>query len=486
MKLNKLFKDAPEIDILNIITDSRKKRKNSIFFCIKGMMNDGHRFISQAISNGAICVVYSDDLIEKNPDVTYVRVKDVQDVLNKVVDIFYDSPSKKLRVFGVTGTNGKSSVTMMIRNILNRYVPTGYIGTISVEYGEVKLPPSLTTPEPESLHAILKDMVDANIKACTLEVSSIGLEQHRTDSVDFDVAIFTNLTHDHLDYHGTMENYFLSKKKFFDNLSSNALAVTNVDNDYGTTIVEDTEAIIKTYGIYNDADYMAKDIKVLKDKTVFKLVCKERTIDIETNLVAEFNIYNLLATIVALHWCDISLETIALEVKNMVQIEGRMERVNVGQPFNVLVDFAHTPDGIEQVMRYAVKITPKENRIIAVLGSAGKRDFKKRPIFGELVDKYCDMIILTEDDPRDESVVDICNEIASGIKNTNFIIIERRYDAIRQAVELANSNDTILLLGKGDENFLYRDFGRETYLGDNVVASEVIEKYYFNESKEEE
>ncbi len=480
IKLNEVFNGAPEIEIQAIMTDSRKKKKNSIFFCIKGMMNDGHRFIDQAISNGAVCIVYSDELQNKNPQVTYVRVKDINKVLNKVADHFYDYPSRKMVIFGVTGTNGKSSVSMMIRDILNRYIPTGYIGTISIEYGEVKLSPSLTTPEVSDLQAILKDMVDASMKACTLEVSSIGLEQHRTDAVDFDVAIFTNLTHDHLDYHGTMDNYYLSKKRFFDELSPDAVAITNGDNEYGVAIVEDTGAKVITYGIYNDADYRALNIQVLKDKTVFMLKTREKEIPIETNLVAEFNIYNLLATIAALHSRGMPLDKIAIQVSKITQIEGRMERIDAGQPFNVIVDFAHTPDGIEQVMNYATKITPKENRIIAVFGSAGKRDFKKRPIFGEIADKYCDMIILTEDDPRDESVIEIANEIAAGIKHTNYIIVEQRYDAIRQAVELANENDTLLLLGKGDEEFLYREFGREKYQGDHKIAYEVIEKYYLH------
>lgn len=486
MKLSELFKGAPDIEIQNLMTDSRKRKKDSIFFCIKGMMNDGHRYIPQAIKNGAICVVYSDELPSKEEHITYVRVKDVTKVLNQVANYFYDFPSKKMVVFGVTGTNGKSSVSMMIHDILNRYVPTGYIGTISIEYGEIKMPPLLTTPEIIDIHAVLSDMVNASMEACALEVSSIGLEQHRVDGVSFDVAIFTNLTHDHLDYHGTMENYFLAKKKFFDNLSKEAIAITNVDKEYGLEIVEDTKAQVITYGIHHDADYKAENIHVLKNGTTFTLKTAAESIQISTNLVAEFNIYNLLATIAALHSKGVPLEKLAIQASQVKQIEGRMERIDAGQPFNVIVDFAHTPDGVEQVMNYATKITPKESRIIAVFGSAGKRDVKKRPIFGQLADKYCDMIILTEDDPRNESITTINKEIASGITHTNYIVVERRYDAIRQAVEMANENDTILLLGKGDENFLYREFGRENYMGDHKVAYEVIRKYYFYEGLQEE
>lgn len=486
MKLNSLFENAPDLEIQGLMSDSRKKRPNSIFFCVKGMMNDGHRFISQAIKNGAVCVVYSDPLEEMDSSVTYIRVKDVVKVYNQVADIFYNSPSKKMVVFGVTGTNGKSSVTNLIKNLLNEKVPTGYIGTISIEYGTVKLPPLLTTPEIDDLHGILHDMVEAGMKACTLEVSSIGIEQHRIDSIKFDVGVFTNLTHDHLDYHGTMENYFAAKKSFFDHLPEEAIAITNADDPYGLAIVEDCKCKVLTYGINKPADYQAVDIQLQKDKTVFTLKCIDKEYRVETNLVALFNIYNLLAAISAVHSKGIPIESFLMKLNHFDQIEGRMERIDVGQPFNVIVDFAHTPDGIKQVMEYAARITPKENRIIAVFGSAGKRDFKKRPIFGEIADKYCDMIILTEDDPRDENVYDIAQEIAEGIKKTNYIIIERRFDAIRQAIEMANEDDTILILGKGDEIFIYGEFGREPYLGDHRIAKEMIKKYYFGEGEENE
>lgn len=481
MKLNSIFENAPELEIQGLMADSRKRRPNSIFFCVKGMMNDGHRFVEQAIKNGAICIVYSDPIEDMDPTVTYVRVKDVLTAYNQIANLYYDKPSEKLITFGVTGTNGKSSVASLIKNILNDTVPTGYIGTISIEYGNVKLPPLLTTPEIDDLHGVLHDMVAAGMKACALEVSSIGLEQRRVDSIDFDVALFTNLTHDHLDYHGTMENYFSAKKSFFDKLKLSAFAITNVDDPYGLAIVEDTKAKVITYGIKKEADYQAIDIQILRSGTIFTMKCFDETYRVETNLVATFNIYNLLASIAALHTKGLTMDAILPKLNRFQQIEGRMERIDEGQPYNVIVDFAHTPDGIMQVMEYGARITPKENRIIAVFGSAGKRDFKKRPIFGEIADKYCDMIILTEDDPRDERVYDIAQEIAAGIKKTNYIIIESRFDAIRQAVEMANENDTILILGKGDEIFMYGEFGREPYLGDHRVAREMIKKYYYGE-----
>lgn len=484
MRLNELFENVPDIEIKSLMADSRKKRPDSIFFCVRGIRFDGHRFIGQAIENGAKVIVHSEPIEEMSPEVTYLKVKDVNEVFNKVADAFYGYPSHHMKMYGVTGTNGKSTTSCLIRDILNPISPTGYIGTISISYGNVKLPPLLTTPDIDDLHGILKDMLAADIHNCALEASSIGIEQGRVDSIDFDVAIYTNLTHDHLDYHGTMENYFKAKQKLFDRLKEDAYAITNIDDPYGKEMVENCKCHVVTYAIDQEADYQITKYQLFKDKTIFTLKFDDQEYELETNLVAKFNLYNLLVAMVALHVTGISIEQMMEKIKHITQVEGRAERIHVGQPFNVIVDFAHTPDGIEQLCQFATAITPKENRIIAITGSAGMRDTVKRPIFGEILDRYADMIILTEDDPRNEKIVDICNEIASGIQDTNYVVIEDRYDAIRQAVEIANEGDTILIMGKGDEKFIYRDFGREPYEGDDVIAEEVIRKYYLYEEEE--
>ena len=481
MKLNELFDNVGDIEIRSLMADSRKKRPDSIFFCFRGMMNDGHRFVDQAIENGAKVIVHSEPLANTRPDITYIRVKDVNKVYNQVADAFYGYPSHNLMMFGVTGTNGKSTIACVIRDVLNSVHPCGYIGTIAIEYGNVKLPPLLTTPDIDDLHGILRDMVSAGIEACALEVSSIGIEQGRVDSIDFDAAIFTNLTHDHLDYHGTMENYFQAKKKLFDRLKPEAVAVTNADDPYGMKIVENCQCRVVTYGIDSKADYQITHYKLMKDRTIFTLRCNGMEYELETNLVAKFNLYNLLAAIAALNCKGISITQMMGKLKDIRQVEGRVQRIDEGQPFNVIIDFAHTPDGIEKLCQYASAITPKGNRIIAITGSAGKRDKAKRPIFGEILDHYADMIILTEDDPRDEKPVDIMKEIAAGIEKTDYVLIEDRYDAIRQAVEIASDKDTIIVMGKGDERFIYREFGREPYQGDDAIAREVIHQYYFHE-----
>ncbi len=481
MKLTELFENVPDIEIKSLMADSRTRRPDSIFFCIKGLMSDGHKYIKQAVSNGAIVIVHTEPLEEFLPGITYIRVNDAVKAFNQVADAFYGYPSHKLLMFGITGTNGKSSIACIIRDILNQMKPTGYIGTISIEYGNVKLPPLLTTPNIDDLHGILRDMVDANMEACALEASSIGIEQGRVDNIDFDVAVFTNFTHDHLDYHGTMERYFQAKKRLFDNLKEDGIAITNIDDPYGQRIVSDCPGHVITYGIDNKADYQVVKYQILSDRTKITLKIGDMEYEIETNLVAKFNIYNLVAAIAALHSKGISIEQMLPQIRHLKQVEGRMERIEDGQPFNILIDFAHTPDGIIKVCQFASSITPKGKRIIAITGSAGKRDTEKRVQFGEILDQYADMIILTEDDPRDEDPIEIAREIATGIKNTNYIIVEERYDAIRQAIELADPNDTIIILGKGDEKFIYREFGREPYEGDDAIAHEILRKYYFGE-----
>lgn len=477
MKLSQIFENAPDIEIEGLCIDSRCAKKNDMYFCMEGMVHDGHAFIDDVIDAGVKCIVHSKPVENMRKGVAYIQVENVNRTLNRVASLFYGYPSRKLKVFGVTGTNGKSTITSIIRDVYSHFESCGYIGTISISYEDVTLPPSLTTPDAILLHKTMKDMVDAGVKAVALEVSSHGLELGRVQSVDFDVAIFSNLTYDHLDFHGTIENYFEAKKKLFTNLKPEGVAVLNADDAYMEQLKEATKARVVTYGIEHEADYQAKNIRIEKGGSRFTLVHDDKSYEIVTNLVAQYNVSNLLAAISAMNESGISIEEQLPYLYHIKQIEGRMESIDEGQMFNVIVDFAHTPDGMEKVFEYAKDITEEGHSIIAVFGSAGKRDTKKRKVFGEIASKYCDSIILTEDDPRDEDPREIANEIKSGIVNTNNIFIEDRYAAIRQAIESANMKDTVLILGKGDEVFMYREFGREPWLGDHNVARHCIRKY---------
>lgn len=477
MKLSQMFENAPDIDITGLCMDSRTAKEQDMYFCMEGMVHDGHEFIDDVIDKGVKCIVHSKPITDMRKGVAYIQVESVNRTLNRVASLFYGHPSRQMQIFGVTGTNGKSTTTSIIRDVYSHVHPTGYIGTISISYGEVSMPPSLTTPDAILIHKTLKDMLDAGMEACALEVSSHGLELGRVQSVDFDIAVFSNLTYDHLDFHGTIENYFEAKKKLFSNLKKEGTAVLNIDDPYYDRLVEACEAKTVSYGIHHDADYHADDIKIGTSGSTFTLQHDGRTYMIETNLVALYNIYNLLSAIAAMNEAGFPIEEQIPYLNTLHQIEGRMERIDEGQLFNVIVDFAHTPDGMEKVFEYAKDITDDGHSIISVFGSAGKRDTKKRKVFGEIASRYCDSIILTEDDPRDEDPREIANEIKSGIADTNNIFIADRYAAIRQAIESANVKDTVLILGKGDEVFMYREFGREPWMGDHNVARHCIRKY---------
>lgn len=483
MKISALFKDGPDIDVTGLAIDSRTVKKGDIYFCINGMVNDGHDFVDAAISEGAICIIYSKDIKHMKAGVVYIKVEDVNHTLNLVASKFYGEPSKKMLMFGVTGTNGKTTVANIIKDCYSHFVACGYIGTISIAYNDVSLPPTLTTPDPIMLHKTLADMLAHGVLACSLEVSSHGLELGRVESVDFDIAIFTNLTHDHLDFHGTVENYFNAKKKLFVGLKENGIAVLNHDDPYFAQLQEATKAKVVSYGQDEKATYRITDIQIGQNGSSFSIVYQEKSYLVKTNLLAIYNIYNLSAALAAMSESGISLAQLIPFVEHISQIDGRMESIDEGQSFKVFVDFAHTPDGLDKVYSYAKQIISNNGKIIAVFGSAGKRDSKKRKLFGEVASKYCDMIILTEDDPRDESAKVIADEIKEGITGVNNIFIEKRYDAIRQAIESANANDIVLLLGKGDETFMYGPSGKEPWIGDHIAARKCIQKYVLGEEK---
>lgn len=482
MLLSEIFNNAPKIEIAALNTDSRKKIENSMFFCLDGFITNGHRFIEQAIENGAVAIVHSEDIKIYHDDIAYIKVDDVIDSLNKVVARFYNYPSRKMFVYGVTGTNGKSTVTNIIRDIDNHFESCGYIGTIAIKYNNVTLAPDLTTPDAISMFKVLSDMVDNHVDAVALEVSSHGLEQRRVDAIDFDVSIFTNFTYDHLDFHGTLDNYFNAKRKLFLNMKKDGLAVLNIDEPKYEQLKESCECRVVSYGINQPCDYRGENIKLMMNGSEFDLNVRGKTYHVKTNMVAMYNIYNLIAALAAMSESGKDIKELIKYTQHLEQIEGRLEIIDEGQPFNVVVDFAHTPDGLEKIFEYAKMITPQGGDIIAVFGSAGKRDTKKRSVFGQVASRYCNMIILTEDDPRDENPRDIAEEIKSGIAdNINSVFIEDRYAAIRQAIESAGSDDTILILGKGDEVFMYREEGRVPYIGDHNAAREIIHKFYFNE-----
>ncbi|MBR3840920.1 MAG: UDP-N-acetylmuramoyl-L-alanyl-D-glutamate--2,6-diaminopimelate ligase [Erysipelotrichales bacterium] len=482
--LDMLIENAPQIPVEKLAQDSRAVSENTMFFCIKGQRTDGHIYAAQAAENGASVIVHSDD-VEKLPNVVYLRVEDTMKALNEITDKFYDYPSKQLQMIGVTGTNGKSTTSYVAYQILNKLnIKAGYIGTIDVSYAGRSYHSNYTTPETVELHGILADMVKNSCKACAMEVSSSGLEFHRVDTVKFDVAVYTNLTHEHLDVHGTMDNYFSAKAKLFEMLADDSYAVLNMDDEYYQAFRDVCHSKVVTYSTYKDsADFLATNIKMNSDSTTFTLIHDGNSYEVSTNLLAMFNISNLLGAISAVYCLGYSIEEILENVNDFQQVKGRVELVEEGQPFKVIVDYAHTPDSFEKILPFARSITPKGNSVITVFGSAGHRDTKKRPVMGEIADKYSDLIILTEDDYRTEDPKEIANEIKAGIKEHRCVFISQRQTAITQAVSMAQPNDTILLLGKGEDSYMAVGDERRPYPGDQTIVRLAIKKLLSEQSE---
>lgn len=486
MKLNQLFPSSSQKEIKNLMTDSRLNLSESLFFCLKGLIHDGHLFVQEAIDHGAIAIVYSDPLPITFEHIEYIKVENVLESLNEVAKVFFDDPSQHLTLFGVTGTNGKSTIAKTIKEIYTQHTPTGYAGTISIEYGQKKEKPDYTTPETVALLQLLNRMRDEEMQAVALEISSQGLDQSRADALKFDVGIFTNLTHDHLDYHGNLENYYLAKKHLFDLLKDTGCALINIDDAYGARLYQEVQTKKFSFSLNQMADYQAVDMEYGSTFTKFTLVHQEKQYKTQTNFVSQFNLSNLLAVIGACHQSGMELEDVLRYIDHIPQVDGRMLVIQEEQKFNCIVDYAHTPDGFEKIYEFAKTITPYDRKIISVFGAAGKRDTKKRAILGEISDRYCKMIVLTEEDPRNESAMDIAHQIASGIHHSNYVIVLDRYDAIRQALELANEGDTVLILAKGNEQYLARQFGKEYWMGDERAVREILKEICQNKGDKNE
>jgi len=486
MKLDLLFKNCPPLEIETLMTDSRTPQPHALFFCLRGLIHDGHQFINQAVENGAIAVVYSEPLTEMLDDIIYIKVDDVLDELNRSADVFFSHPSDRLILMGVTGTNGKSTIAKTIKELYNTYKPTGYSGTISIEYGASREKPDYTTPETVPMLQLLNRMIDTGMEAAALEISSQGLDQKRADALRFDIAIFTNLTHDHLDYHGNLENYYQAKKRLFSLVKEKGCSIINLDDPYGARLYQEVTGRKFSFSVERPADYHATDIRYSPHQTEFVLNLEGGKYPVVTNFVSKFNLSNLLAVIGACHQAGMPLKDILCHLNYLPQVDGRMLVILEGQKFNVIVDYAHTPDGFEKIFEFAKTITPQDHKIISVFGAAGKRDTKKRPILGEIADKYCKTIILTEEDPRNESPLTIAQQIAGGIKHANHVIVLDRYDAIRQALELANCKDTVLILAKGNEQYMARMYGKEYWMGDERATREILKNIVIEKEKPHE
>ncbi len=477
MLLNRLFSGARDIKIENLSTDSRLKLDSSLFFCVVGETVDGHAFAEQAIENGAVAIVHQNELTTvsgKYPDVEFIKVKDVIGSLGKAANIFYSNPSKNMDVYAVTGTNGKTSVAYLLSEVLNKFELSSYNGTQGYKIGDKwGQGVHMTTPPTLELTSLLSAMQSAGSRSVCLEVSSHGLKMRRVENLDVDVAIFTNLSRDHLDYHKTMDDYFESKALLFKCLKPSALAVINIDDEYGQRLLTKTNARVVTYGKNRLADYRLLDVEERIDSTAFSFSKRCKIYQVETNIIGGVNAYNLLALIATLSTTKMSIEEAINSVKNINFEIGRFQNV-ANDICNVIVDYAHTPAGFNSFFSFVNSVKSEDSAVISVFGSAGKRDKGKRRIMGMVASTYSDVIVLTEEDHRDEDVVSICKEIKEGVsEDVEVYIVPEREKAIEKAISIAKKNDVVCILGKGIETFLDRGDKSEFYIGDHEVVKKV-------------
>lgn len=459
-----------DVDIKNVKIASGEVEKGSLFIAIKGRGFDGHEFIKTAKNYGAAAVVS-----EKECDISLpqIIVKDSRLSMSKIAGNFYKHPDKKLKLIGVTGTNGKTTTTHVIRNILeNSGIKCGVIGTLGSVYGDKKIAPTLTTPDPLELMEILSDMVKDGIKVAVMEVSAHAIYLNKIEDMFFYVGIFTNLTRDHLDFFNDMENYKKTKLSFFSK-SKCKFCVVNSDDETGREILKIRQDAV-SYGLYNPADVFAVNLKEKREKTEYVLNLFDKIYDIKNSLIGEFNIYNSLAAATACSIVGVPLDKIFAALNTLSAVEGRLEKV-YGEKFSVFVDYAHTPDGLLNSLKSLRKIT--EGKLICVFGCGGNRDKGKRSIMGKIASETADFLIITSDNPRYEDPMDIIHEIESGFSENfkNYVAIEDRSEGIEYALSFAKENDVVLIAGKGAEN--YQDMlGIKRLYNDKDTVNEIMRR----------
>ncbi len=487
MQLKQLIKELPVLrvegpldrEIAGIVYDSRRVTPGMVFVAIPGVHVDGHDFINTAIDRGAAAII-----CEKNgfssPRATKIKVSNVREALARAAASFYQHPSTRLQVIGVTGTNGKTTVAFMVKEVLEAAgIKTGLLGTVRYEIGDRVIPAARTTPESLEIHQMMAQMLASGCQACVMEVSSHALEQKRVEGIEFDVQIFTNLTQDHLDYHKTMENYFVAKQKLFTrsaNGSKKGTVVINIDDAGGVRLAAATDVAVKfTYSLRNAAaSIRAVNIELGADMSRFAIETADKKIACKLPLIGRHNIYNALAATGASLALGIEPAKIQSALNKMQPVPGRLESVSCGQPFAVFVDYAHTDDALHNVLTTLREIT--KGQLLVLFGCGGNRDSGKRPKMGRVAAEFADFTIITSDNPRNEKPELIAAQIEEGfrsVKTRDYAIELDRKRAISEIISMAQSGDTVLLAGKGHET--YQEF-EDTVVpfDDRVYARETL------------
>ncbi|MEC9488050.1 MAG: UDP-N-acetylmuramoyl-L-alanyl-D-glutamate--2,6-diaminopimelate ligase [Halanaerobium sp.] len=474
----KILQGDPGLTIKGIAHNSRKVGPEYLFACITGFVDDGHKYIDQAYSGGARAFIVEKD-IQAPRGSAVIKVPSTRAALGRVAAAFYDYPSRGLTLLGVTGTNGKTTTTYMINAILKAAgFRTGLIGTISNEIAGEEVSSSRTTPESLELQELLFRMKEAGATHVIMEVSSHALELERVIGCVFRVAVFTNLTQDHLDFHHDLDKYFQAKIKLFATLldETAGVAVINGDDSFGPRIIEGTRGKAITYGLAGDVDLKGKEIDIGSRGVTFTAAYQGREDELGLLLTGKFNVYNALAALGAGLALGIDRKIAIRGLEGLSGVPGRFELVDAGQDFMAIVDYAHTPDGLDNILQTARELTG--GKLIAVFGCGGDRDQDKRPKMGRIAAELADITIITSDNPRSEEPIAIIRDIEAGVKEVrgaNYLVVTSREEAIRRGVELACPDDVLLVVGKGHEN--YQEVkGERFHFDDKEAIKEAIEK----------
>ncbi|OQY09702.1 MAG: UDP-N-acetylmuramoyl-L-alanyl-D-glutamate--2,6-diaminopimelate ligase [Fusobacteriia bacterium 4572_132] len=479
--MQKLFKNI-EYEILNegknikytgIEYDSRKIKKGNIFLAVEGFQVDGHNYIESAIEKGAEMIIVSKKVETINPEITYIKVNNTRKLMGKITSNFFDWPQKNLKIVGITGTNGKTTTTYLLEEILGNVAK---LGTIEYKIGDEIIEAPNTTPESMDIVKMCKKAVEKNIKYLIMEVSSHALELGRVDMLEFDVAMFTNLTQDHLDFHKTMDNYFGAKIKLFDKLKNKKNGVVNIDDKWGYKITE-KYGEVKTYSM-KSGDITGEIINYTNHNMELKLKYNKKEYQFTTPLMGKFNLYNIMNVFGGAVELGIEPEKIIEKLENSKKVPGRFETINEGQDYMVVVDYAHTDDGLKNILEALVEL--KNNKIITIFGAGGDRDITKRPKMAKVAAKYSDFVIATSDNPRTEDPVLILKDVENGLKESGisknrYEVIVSREEAIEYGINLAKKDDIVLIAGKGHET--YQIIGKEKiHFDDREIARKNIKK----------
>ena len=436
--------------ISKLCINSNECSKNCLFFCINGFSANGANYVNEAINNGASVIIAETKLNDKIP---HIIVKNIREALSIISQNFFNNSHKKLKLIGIVGTNGKTSTAKIMKSMLsNTKQKVGFIGTNMVEYGKEKLDISLTTPDPIELNKYFYNMVKSKIKYCIMEVSAHAIFLKKVYGLKYESLIFTNISQDHLDFFKDMETYSRVKIDFFD-IQNTKSAVINIDDEYSSKALKNFKGKVLTYGLNNPSDIFAVNINLDLSGSNFIVNSCDYIFPVKTRLCAKFNVYNILACIGVMKLLKFNDKDIEESTQNLTTIEGRFNQVDLGQPFKVIIDYAHTPKSLENLLIEVKNLS--NNKIISVFGCPGNRDETKRKIMGEIAGRYSDYIILTTDNPQYENAKNIIKEIQKGIKKTKSRceLIEDRELAIRRAFQLADDNTTILIIGKGVEKY---------------------------------